>query len=257
MGGNLFDMLKTMESSLVLRKEMLGLEAGEVQHLGELLVREYNAVAMQCLRIDMFEDVHELLKKAYVMTEEDTFFQDEHIRLRLRAISHNNLGCLHKQRGKLTLALRHLEKAFQIELRTPEPDNPAGTHLNLCAILSLQGDHRRALHHAQLALGLLEKQDAAAQPTGSDTDARSEPPHELYPDWSTIEEVWAANSSGQQRVVREALTQSVFEQLHGRRTALGITLDKCIQPDMSTPQQEAAEAELRDGLNGCSGVVAG
>ena len=44
-------MLKTMESSLVLRKEMLGLEAGEVQHLGELLVREYNAVAMQCLRI--------------------------------------------------------------------------------------------------------------------------------------------------------------------------------------------------------------
>jgi len=255
--GNLFDMLKTMESSLVLRKEMLGVDSGEVQHLGELLVREYNAVAMQCLRVDMFDDVHELLKKAYVMTEEDSFFQDEHIRLRLRAISHNNLGCLHKQRGKLTVALRHLEKAVQIELRTPDPDNPAGTHLNLCAILSLQGDHRRALHHAQLALGLLEKQDAAAQPTGSDTDARSEPPHELYPDWSTIEEVWAANSSGQQRVVREALTQSVFEQLHSRRTALGITLDKCIQPDMSTPQQEAAEAELRDGLNGCSGVVAG
>merc|ERR1712028_240996 len=88
--GNLFDMLKTMESSLVLRKEMLGVDSGEVQHLGELLVREYNAVAMQCLRVDMFDDVHELLNKAYVMTEEDSFFQDEHIRLRLRAISHNN-----------------------------------------------------------------------------------------------------------------------------------------------------------------------
>jgi len=251
--GNLFDMLKTMESSLVLRKEMLGLEAGEVQHLGELLVREYNAVAMQCLRIDMFEDVHELLKKAYVMTEEDTFFQAEHTRLRLRAISHNNLGCLHKQRGKLTIALRHLEKAVQIEMRTPEPDNPAGTHLNICAIYSLQGEHRRALHHAKTGLEILEKHDAAQQPSGSTTQARAEPPHELYADWGAIEEIWGS-AEGQPRLVREVLTQSVFAQLQSRRTSLGVTLDKCIEPDLTNPSSAAAGA---DGRSTESGVIAG
>ena len=36
-------------------------------------------------------------------------------------------------------------------------DNPAGTHLNLCATLSQLGRHQPALEHAQCALELLKQ----------------------------------------------------------------------------------------------------
>merc|ERR1711912_21449 len=100
--GKLLKMLKTMEQSLLLRKDTLGTANPEVQSLGAKLTHEYNGIAMQILRADdMYDAVHSLLKKAYVMTDPDTFFVDAEQRLRLRAITLNNLGCLYKQRGKL------------------------------------------------------------------------------------------------------------------------------------------------------------
>lgn len=41
--------------------------------------------------------------------------------------------------GKLHTAIQYMEKALKIESNTPTCDNPAGTHLNICAILSELG----------------------------------------------------------------------------------------------------------------------
>ena len=81
--GKLLKMLKTMEQSLILRKDMLGADHPDVQNLGAKLTHEYNGIAMQILRADeMHGACHSLLKKAYLMTDADTFFKDTEVRLR-------------------------------------------------------------------------------------------------------------------------------------------------------------------------------
>jgi len=99
---------------------------------------------------------YELLKKAELLTSSSGYIKDDKIRLKLRAVTCNNFGCFYKRRGKLHAALQYLAKALKIELTSEEVDNPAGTHLNLCATLSQLGRHGPALEHAQCALELLQ-----------------------------------------------------------------------------------------------------
>lgn len=57
-------------------------------------------------------------------------------------------GCYCKKTGKLDLALEYLRKALDIETRPSAEqlcENPAGTHLNICAVLSLMHRHTDAL----------------------------------------------------------------------------------------------------------------
>ena len=49
-----------------------------------------------------------------------------------------------------------MERALKLEVASPACDNPAGTHLNLCAILSQLGRHKQAAEHAKSAVRLLE-----------------------------------------------------------------------------------------------------
>jgi len=99
---------------------------------------------------------YELLKKAEILTSPSGYITDKKTRMKLRAVTFNNFGCFYKRRGKLHAALQYLAKALKIELTSEEVDNPAGTHLNLCATLSQLGRHGPALEHAQCALELLE-----------------------------------------------------------------------------------------------------
>lgn len=137
--------------------------------------------------------VHELLKKAEILTERDEAG---------RAVTFNNLACYYRKcvrrharparashartnarrRGKLHAALTYLQKALRIEARLEHVDNPADTHLNMCAVLSQLGRHSQALEHAQSALILLQEElfakplDGAAGATGDDTaDAAPRP----------------------------------------------------------------------------------
>jgi tetratricopeptide (TPR) repeat protein len=57
--------------------------------------------------------------------------------------------------NKAHTALQYLNKALKIEATHASCDNPAGTHLNLCAILSQLSRHEEALEHAKCALELL------------------------------------------------------------------------------------------------------
>lgn len=74
-------------------------------------------------------------------------------RLRLRATTLNNMGCLYRRKGKGHAALKHLEMALQIEAEIVEPlEDPASTHLNLCAVLSGLRQYKVAMKHARAAI---------------------------------------------------------------------------------------------------------
>jgi len=76
----------------------------------------------------------------------------------LLATTCNNLGCYYKKVGKFHGALGYLRRALklEVELKTDEV-TLAGTHLNLCAVLSKLEKHDKALQHALVALDMLNK----------------------------------------------------------------------------------------------------
>ena len=84
-------------------------------------------------------------------------------------MTYNNFACFYRRTGKLTTSLKYLEHALKIEydylnsLRSHNEysasllvDNPADTHLNICAILSQLNNHKLALYHAMSALALIQ-----------------------------------------------------------------------------------------------------
>eukprot|EP00930_Biecheleria_cincta_P087473 TRINITY_DN76694_c0_g1_i1.p1 TRINITY_DN76694_c0_g1~~TRINITY_DN76694_c0_g1_i1.p1 ORF type:complete len:974 (+),score=182.93 TRINITY_DN76694_c0_g1_i1:145-2922(+) len=83
----------------------------------------------------------------------------------LSAVTCNNLGCYYKKVGKLHGALSYLRRALQMEvdLNTDEV-TLAGTHLNICAILSKLEKHDKAVQHAMSALELINRRISNADP---------------------------------------------------------------------------------------------
>merc|ERR1719171_1160597 len=72
------------------------------------------------------------------------------------AVTCNNLGCYYKKVGKLNAALSYLKRALKIEVSLQTDDvTIAGTHLNICAILSKLEKHDKAVQHALCALELI------------------------------------------------------------------------------------------------------
>jgi tetratricopeptide (TPR) repeat protein len=106
-----------------------------------------NLLAMTYLQKEDYGMVGELLKKAEILTERDPAG---------RAVTFNNLACFCRQQGRLHASLTYLQRALAIEQRLTHVDNPADTHLNLCAVLSQLGRHDEALQHSQAALQLLQ-----------------------------------------------------------------------------------------------------
>jgi tetratricopeptide (TPR) repeat protein len=96
------------------------------------------------------------LNRAKQLTTADAKFGEPDDRKKLLAITYNNMSCIYKRRGLLKTALGFAEKALKLETSSSKADNPATTHLNLCAILSRLDRHRHALEHCQCALALLK-----------------------------------------------------------------------------------------------------
>merc|ERR550514_1583101 len=88
----------------------------------------------------------------------------------LLAVTFNNLGCLYKRSGRTHAALSYLRRALRIEVGH-KADNLtiAGTHLNICSIMSKLGKHDKAVEHALCALELLSV-NAANLGSQSSTD---------------------------------------------------------------------------------------
>jgi tetratricopeptide (TPR) repeat protein len=105
-----------------------------------------NSLAMQRLSTSDFYEAKVLLHRAEGISERESS---------LRAITYNNLACLHRRQGHLRTALRYLHEALDIESALSDAHNPSDTHLNICAIQSQLGRHELALEHAQAALVML------------------------------------------------------------------------------------------------------
>lgn len=74
----------------------------------------------------------------------------------LLAVTYNNLGCFFKKTGKMHAALSYLRRALKSEVALDTDDvTVAGTHLNICSVLSKLGKHDKANQHALMALELI------------------------------------------------------------------------------------------------------
>ena len=127
----------------------------------------YNTLAMQLVERREFDEAYELLKKAEVLTDDGGCLADDDARrLRLSAVTFNNMGCFFKRRSKLHAALQYLFRALEVELQTEAAENPAATHLNICATFSQMGRHEEALEHAEKAIMQLQAEwDSSDNPT--------------------------------------------------------------------------------------------
>mmetsp|Transcript_78539 Transcript_78539/g.163178 ORF Transcript_78539/g.163178 Transcript_78539/m.163178 type:complete len:963 (+) Transcript_78539:119-3007(+) len=84
---------------------------------------------------------------------------------RLLAVTCNNLGCYYKKVGKLHGALSYLRRALNMEVDLGTDDvTVAGTHLNICAILSKLEKHDKAVQHALSALELISQRIEKTEP---------------------------------------------------------------------------------------------
>ena len=86
-----------------------------------------NGAALKHLQNEEHEAAKQLLKKAEALSGPDDL---------ITAVTYNNIACYFRRKGKLRTALSYLEKAQRIEMRVKTVSNPAGTRLNLCAVLS-------------------------------------------------------------------------------------------------------------------------
>jgi len=147
--GNYVEALECMERGLVLRQHFFGADSDEVWRACKTVGEMCNLLAMTYLQQEDFNMALELLKKAEILTERDPPG---------RAVTFNNMACYYRRMGKLHVALTNLTKALKIESRLQKVDNPADTHLNMCAVLSQLGRHQGALEHAQSSLILLQEE---------------------------------------------------------------------------------------------------
>lgn len=119
------------------------------------LVLGCNKDGMEALKGGMHQAAFEQFKYAEAILISN---QAEGDHSSLLAVTCNNLGCYYKKVGKFHGALSYLRRALKMEvdLNTPEV-TLAGTHLNICAILSKLGKHDKAVQHAMSALELMNQ----------------------------------------------------------------------------------------------------
>lgn len=72
------------------------------------------------------------------------------------AVSHNNLGRMHRYMGQYPEALAHLEKALAILIRSSGPDQPdtAVSYNNAASVYEEAGDYRKALEYYEKSLSI-------------------------------------------------------------------------------------------------------
>merc|ERR1719359_2680888 len=148
------------ELERVLRAEQRTVQTLRGTYLSSLFERMtvgYNTVGMKYLKEGNTDLSLKYFEKAEALTDPANSHLNAEARRVLRAVTYNNLGCFFKSMNKLHTAAQYLKKALVIEEQSgARSQNPAGTHLNLCALCSQLGKHSDALQHAQPAIGLLQ-----------------------------------------------------------------------------------------------------
>ena len=120
----------------------------------EEVVISYNKLAMEQLQQESYENSMSYLKQALMGIK---VISEDSIKSKLMAITFNNLGCFFKRMTNYPEALKYLYKSIELENKLPnELATIAGAHLNICSILSQQGDHAKAIRHGLRSIFLLK-----------------------------------------------------------------------------------------------------
>ena len=120
----------------------------------EEVVISYNKLAMEQLQQENYENSMSYLKQALMGIKS---ISDESKKNKLMAITFNNLGCFFKRMSNYPEALKYLYKSIDLENKLPnELSTISGAHLNICSILSQQGDHSQAIRHGLRSVFLLK-----------------------------------------------------------------------------------------------------
>ena len=120
----------------------------------EEVVIGYNKLAMEQLQQENYENTMSYLKQALMGIK---VIPEESGKSKLMAITFNNLGCLFKRTLNFSEALKYLYKAVNLENKLPNDSATiAGAHLNICSILSQQGEHGKAIRHGLRSIFLLK-----------------------------------------------------------------------------------------------------
>lgn len=146
-------------NSMSMPSEMKSDDRSEQQDFQQLVLA-CNKEGMDFLRKGQYKQAFEQLKYAEAILVAN---HKEDEPTSLLAVTCNNLGCYYKKVGKLHAALSYLRKALKIEVSLSTDDvTVAGTHLNICAILSKLDKHDKAVQHALCSLELISNRVASA-----------------------------------------------------------------------------------------------
>eukprot|EP01060_Flectonema_neradi_P008173 TRINITY_DN15844_c0_g1_i1.p1 TRINITY_DN15844_c0_g1~~TRINITY_DN15844_c0_g1_i1.p1 ORF type:complete len:1493 (+),score=323.20 TRINITY_DN15844_c0_g1_i1:136-4614(+) len=149
--GDHVEHLKARETAMFLRRE----EGEDIQPVLQQLVADYNHCGVKHFKDDKYQLATMVFKKALTLTDASqgriNFSpESEKPRLKLRAATFNNIGCMEKKRGNYDEALANLETAMRME-ESMGGIAPA-TAMNLCSVLIKVGRNAEALTAAENAV---------------------------------------------------------------------------------------------------------
>lgn len=144
-------------------------DAKDLQTSGfKRLIKARNDEGRELLRNGDHEGAFECFKKAEALLLGNPKEADDKP---LLAVTCNNLGCYYKKIGKDHGALNYLRRALKLEVDlAADKATLAGTHMNLCAVLSNIKKHDKALQHALCALDLMTQRVSGSEDVVAEDD---------------------------------------------------------------------------------------
>ena len=135
----------------------------KIESLEEVIL-QLNKVAMNYLGLENFKKAKLLLQRAEGLINMPQPKGVVTNKLKLIAITYNNLGCFYKKKKQYKTSLEYLKRALSIEKqRGVQGVSLASSYLNICAVLSAQKKHEEAFNFAQQALKELSQNSQNTQ----------------------------------------------------------------------------------------------
>ena len=139
------------------------------------LIQQYNAVAQVLSKQGKPSASRSLIEKAMALTRNAAYFTSKTDRLRVRTGVLNGAADHFQRLGDPEVALSYLRESLDIEEELGTQEDPVGTHMQVCTVLSQLGQHTEATGYAQSAIEMLSDKSSHS----ADTDERLSAAYQL------------------------------------------------------------------------------